>query len=1006
MFLMILFDPDYVTVNSIPYWLDPASQSIRPLTPGKHRPSRKRSSQIVRPTATISAAQHKGQVCSYDGVHEVQDQEKSFINTRLHISSCSETIQDNSNVTAKVHFTLPHPLDVVSKYSNRRALVFTDPFLEHNDDNRRISTSSTSSELIPRGAFAYHKDTFGRLLKARDEENEDIENAASLTSTNSNLFHRHEMFVHRDTLALLHYKQNLTIALPDQVLSIIARYLDRTDYRNLRLTCRRWAENLPRPSIGVAQQIPNEILLQIFGLLSLPDYDAARHTCKWWFIVALDFKLASSILRCSGLQSAFLRDLEQEQLKILNSRSSRTSDDTEVFDTDADKVNHEWLVAKRLATECRLSGFWRGSGMRTDSGHSLTNFTVTEIMDFSKLLDRADIPLTHKSYRSFTVSACSKYLLVVVGNTIFVFGLSSSGPSVSLNCRLIASRGVIAVSMDTSSGRNSVAALLEGRLGVLWDLHRLQSCEHAISQDGEALDLGLRMDIQSCRTTDAMNTFPARNSSTSFKTPAESSPSLSIVQDENIESLHGTVSYRTESPETMPPWLWRDHEHEPDLEASFSESDKSPRLVETVTSPTAQYTKLGTANDAPLSVAICPQRKCVAFGCVTGIELHWVDNTTATNLNRWFPLAAPSDYLFFLPQRPDVDSTKKLRLISSAAGSLQNFGERRDSITTKWRFRSSNTRHGRLQSMTRLFFGSLPFPSALSRTNSFSQPDNDEARGILRTVDCDHYAATPLSDGSHVLFTDPATGLLCLGSDAPLGGPTKLMRKVCMVPPASDSPEKATALVCYRSGSDMRWGVRVVAAYDDGRVVLYNIPVDCFERIRHIRSTPNVWDELAGVVGQSDLLMDVFMTNQQDTSNDNESEIEPNLMRQRSNSSATMSFRSLQIDGSVIYKANSGVEDLQVDCTGGGVKVWLFFRNMSAVRLSVYTPRNFQPDTLRVNDDGTICDRSGSFEEQREQLDVEATAQDKGKCRASDVHADMQDEYESLDKRVKFVLYN
>ena len=82
----------------------------------------------------------------------------------------------------------------------------------------------------------------------------------------------------------------------------------------------------------------------------------------------------------------------------------------------------------------------------------------------------------------------------------------------------------------------------------------------------------------------------------------------------------------------------------------------------------ATYEQLGSPDDPPRSVAICPQRKCVAFGCRMGIELHWVDALTGGDLKRWFPLAAPSDFLHFLPQRPGIDSAKKLRLISSAGG--------------------------------------------------------------------------------------------------------------------------------------------------------------------------------------------------------------------------------------------------------------------------------------------------------------------------------------------------
>ena len=34
------------------------------------------------------------------------------------------------------------------------------------------------------------------------------------------------------------------------------------------------------------------------------------------------------------------------------------------------------------------------------------------------------------------------------------------------------------------------------------------------------------------------------------------------------------------------------------------------------------YKNLCSREDGPRSVAICPQRKCVAFGCHGGIELH------------------------------------------------------------------------------------------------------------------------------------------------------------------------------------------------------------------------------------------------------------------------------------------------------------------------------------------------------------------------------------------------
>lgn len=91
----------------------------------------------------------------------------------------------------------------------------------------------------------------------------------------------------------------------------------------------------------------------------------------------------------------------------------------------------------------------------------------------------------------------------------------------------------------------------------------------------------------------------------------------------------------------------------------------TPMRIET--GPRSLYRNVCSDDDPPRSVAICPQRRCVAFGCSSGVELHWVDALTGQDLSRWFPLTAPSDFLFFLPPRKRVDSAKKLRLISSAA---------------------------------------------------------------------------------------------------------------------------------------------------------------------------------------------------------------------------------------------------------------------------------------------------------------------------------------------------
>lgn len=46
------------------------------------------------------------------------------------------------------------------------------------------------------------------------------------------------------------------------------------------------------------------------------------------------------------------------------------------------------------------------------------------------------------------------------------------------------------------------------------------------------------------------------------------------------------------------------------------------------------YRHLCSEDDPPRSISICPQRKCVAFGCSAGVELHWKDALTGQSLSR------------------------------------------------------------------------------------------------------------------------------------------------------------------------------------------------------------------------------------------------------------------------------------------------------------------------------------------------------------------------------------
>ena len=216
-------------------------------------------------------------------------------------------------------------------------------------------------------------------------------------------------------------------------------------------------------------------------------------------------------------------------------------------------------------------------------------------------------------------------------------------------------------------------------------------------------------------------------------------------------------------------------------------------------------------------------------------------------------------------------------------------------------------------------------------------------------MDCDHYQAVPLSDGTHILFTDPQSALLCLGSDAPLGGPTKLLRKVIFKIPGERSfadyplnPDQINTPrpVAYNAAPNLEWGVRVVVAYDNGSVVFYNVPADIFERIRYFKAGSDFWDENAGVAAQSDLAMDMVIDHhiwgqyyniqfdQPPRSSFTDYLASNAAAEQPGQHTATTTqspFRSLLLDGSIVtvYDIEHGesVKDIAVDCSQGGVRI-------------------------------------------------------------------------------------
>jgi hypothetical protein len=234
-------------------------------------------------------------------------------------------------------------------------------------------------------------------------------------------------------------------------------------------------------------------------------------------------------------------------------------------------VNQEQIMSKWVSRECNLAN---------PSGNAFVQVGET---DFQQLAAGRRRKRLHGDV-SYTVSLCGRYLIATVDQLAYVYELNHvcqpgrSAWSIPLRRRqgmslgfmrpvasIICPRRILCSSMDTSSGRNSVAFLMEGRVGMV--------CE--ITSDGD---------------------FAQGLSSAVAYTAGLSRPDSAP----NLKDKGPTISKKSCICQERSP-----------LE---------PPLVEI--GERSVYRNVCTANDPPRSVAICPQRNCVAFGCAAGIELH------------------------------------------------------------------------------------------------------------------------------------------------------------------------------------------------------------------------------------------------------------------------------------------------------------------------------------------------------------------------------------------------
>ncbi|CAF9926133.1 MAG: hypothetical protein HETSPECPRED_006268 [Heterodermia speciosa] len=580
---------------------------------------------------------------------------------------------------------------------------------------------------------------------------------------------------HRDTFALLgiRRRQHREIELPTRFFERLLYYIDFKSYLAVRLSCRSWSatiSHLRPPWQRAVHRIPIEILGQIYFYLSPVDFNAARHTCRAWMIASLETRLLTRMLERGGWWTAALADQATPDGNLEQSTNGP-----------------EWLLSKRLATECMLRLDWKGNGLTyhspMDNGGNRDLGSQSPLqqpaltpdceIDFSNLSHGVAFAV-NRAPLQLVPSTCGRHLIAFQHRAIHVFRLVQHGAAAShvshKGLQILKSfkcpHRVLAVSIDTSSDSYLIAVLMEGSAGLILNLAE----------------------------------EPRRNSQ--FVMPkvrlpswVKSSKRQSNFLDDEVEIELPLPLSRLVDDSTSATDLW--YQDDFPFATTPEQQDSSP-------SPPREWLEfynICSADNPPISVAISPQRPCVAFGCSTGIDLRWKDPLSRREQNRWLRSDTSNEYLYFWPSRQG-DTSRQLRLISSVAPPDEK-AEILERLAPK---EGEERENAQLWEST----GDLGFHDP-------SQADRNRPS---------YYKSKPCSDGLHVIFLDAESGNVCLAmedQDAEAGG--ERFSRMAVFVRQGGQRFKPT---CYAVATELSWGPRVVVGYDDGSLFIFSVPADIF----------------------------------------------------------------------------------------------------------------------------------------------------------------------------------
>lgn len=191
------------------------------------------------------------------------------------------------------------------------------------------------------------------------------------------------------------------------------------DALTTRRVCKTWKDEIDHVKqirFPAVYRMPVELIQQVLALTSPEGFNDARRTCRVWYSASLSVSVLRQHLGTMGY-------IKTDPLV-------------------KDSENPVYL-ARRIARECSLGA----------DGSGNCAFRIVELLDLSEIAARASI--------HFTVSTCGSHAMLCEGCVVYIYRLQpSTGELLDFVTSIVCPKRVLAVSMDTSSRRYSIAILM------------------------------------------------------------------------------------------------------------------------------------------------------------------------------------------------------------------------------------------------------------------------------------------------------------------------------------------------------------------------------------------------------------------------------------------------------------------------------------------------------------------------------------------------------------------